>query len=355
MLPPVSPSKRTKLTTTCRYRCSFLAPPFVASRQLQPLRPRDLALEDAPLSSARAQLNSSDPWSAEAQAIASHCAEPRSPSHYDTPCRDGTNQHTTYKSPIMPIRNPFARKPGALAHDENLRPEQVNGQQTTPGFERVDTVGSKASSVLSIRSAKSHDTGEYKMSVVNDSGVYLPVSGQYIVSSVRRSTDREQPSPTEEKGQWPRKYLSSRASSDTRSSFGDIEHFSISRESFDSYRRSFDISARSPITGHDMPTRQSLDSARFPRLPRSAIDRRMMERQPPTAEEGFEDVGLDDHKQPPRKRGFFSKFGDSQDKDGHLAEPSPVSRFLMPVRKRGHSGQGSELGAMDRPQTADGR
>ncbi|GJN68468.1 hypothetical protein VFPBJ_02937 [Purpureocillium lilacinum] len=237
----------------------------------------------------------------------------------------------------MPIRNPFARKPGALAHDENLRPEQVNSQQTTPGFERVDTVGSKASSVLSIRSAKSHDTGEYKMSVVNDSGVYLP------------------PSPTEEKGQWPRKYLSSRASSDTRSSFGDIEHFSISRESFDSYRRSFDISARSPITGHDMPTRQSLDSARFPRLPRSAIDRRMMERQPPTAEEGFEDVGLDDHKQPPRKRGFFSKFGDSQDKDGHLAEPSPVSRFLMPVRKRGHSGQGSELGAMDRPQTADGR
>ena len=104
-----------------------------------------------------------------------------------------------------------------------------------------------------------------------------------------------------------------------------------------------------------MPTRQSLDSARFPRLPRSAIDRRMMERQPPTAEEGFEDVGLDDHKQPPRKRGFFSKFGDSQDKDGQLAEPSPVSRFLMPVRKRGHSGQGSELGAMDRPQTADGR
>jgi len=64
----------------------------------------------------------------------------------------------------MPIRNPFARKPGALAHDENLRPEQVNSQQTTPGFERVDTVGSKASSVLSIRSAKSHDTGEYKMS-----------------------------------------------------------------------------------------------------------------------------------------------------------------------------------------------
>ena len=115
-----------------------------------------------------------------------------------------------------------------------------------------------------------------------------------------------------------------------------------------------DISARSPITGHDVPTRQSLDSARFPRLPRTAIDRKM-ERQPPTAEECFEDVGLDDHKQQPRKRGFFAKFGDTQDKDGHLAEPSPVSRFLMPGRKRGQSGQGSELGNMDRPQTADGR
>lgn len=62
----------------------------------------------------------------------------------------------------MPIRNPFARRPGAaVASDEDLRPEQENSH---PGFERVDTVGSKASSVLSIRSAKSQDTGEYKMS-----------------------------------------------------------------------------------------------------------------------------------------------------------------------------------------------
>ena len=66
---------------------------------------------------------------------------------------------------IMPIRNPFARRPGAaLAHDENLRPDQDARHTQTPGFERVDTVGSKASSVLSTRSAKSHDTGEYKMS-----------------------------------------------------------------------------------------------------------------------------------------------------------------------------------------------
>lgn len=229
----------------------------------------------------------------------------------------------------MPIRNPFARRPGSVVvQDENQRPD------TAPGFEKVDTVGSKSKPVLSIRS-QGRDNGEYKMSVVNDSGVYLP------------------PSPTEEKGQWPRKYLSTRNSTDTRSSFGDIEHFSISRESFDSYRRSFDISARSPMPNSDFPARQSLDSARLPRLPRSAVERSF--EQPPTAEEGFEDVGLDDHKyqpqqQPapqaqPQKRGFFSKFSDSRDRDAS-SNPS-VSRFLMHGRKRAQSGQGSELTPMD--------
>lgn len=43
----------------------------------------------------------------------------------------------------------------------------------------------------------------------------------------------------EDKSLWPRQSAASRTSMDTRSSFGDIEHFSISRESFDSYRRSF--------------------------------------------------------------------------------------------------------------------
>ncbi|OAQ72353.2 hypothetical protein VFPPC_12759 [Pochonia chlamydosporia 170] len=228
----------------------------------------------------------------------------------------------------MPIRNPFARRTGGgLAQDESIQPER---EVSHPGFERVDTVGSKASSALSIRSNKSHDTGEYKMSVVNDSGVYLP------------------PSPTEDKAQWPRKYLSSRASTETGSSVGDIEHFPISRESFDSYRRSFDITAKSPIISHDGLGRQSLDSARFRRLPRSAIDRKF-EREPPTAEEGFEDVGLDDHKQQPRKRGFFAKLTDSQDSSGQAT----VSRFLMPGRKRGQSGQGSELGTMDVPKASE--
>ncbi|KAM0667470.1 hypothetical protein ACQRIT_003473 [Beauveria bassiana] len=235
----------------------------------------------------------------------------------------------------MPIRNPFARRPEVVIPftDENERTGQENNH---PGFERVDTVGSKASSAMSIRSSKSHDVGEYKMSVVNDSGIYLP------------------PSPTEEKGQhWPRRHLSSRASTDTRSSSGEIEPFSISRESFDSYRRSFDITARSPIRHNEAPVRQSLDSARFPRQQRSV--HRKIERQPATLEENFEDVGLDDGKQQPRKRGFFAKLTDGQDKD---SSPSSIPRFLMGGRKRGHSGQGAELGIVDhvrKPATSEER
>ncbi|KAJ4995389.1 hypothetical protein K4K48_010440 [Colletotrichum sp. SAR 10_66] len=234
------------------------------------------------------------------------------------------------------IRNPFVRRPGpaTFTPDDTARTDGENPSH--PGFEKQDTVGSKASSSLSVRTSKSQDNGEYKMSVVNDSGVYLP------------------PSPTEEKGLWPRKYLGSgRNSTDTRTDSGEIEHFSISRESFDSYRRSFDISARSPIPQTDLPQRQSLDSARFPRLPRSAIDRRS-DRDLPTADEGFEDVGLDDHKQQPsRKRGLFSRFGDSDHKEQSANSPNAsVTRFLT-GRKRGQSG-GQELGTIDieRPKSA---
>ncbi|KAK0613043.1 hypothetical protein B0T17DRAFT_593255 [Bombardia bombarda] len=274
----------------------------------------------------------------------------------------------------MPIRNPFARRQGAVVigsnQDENVRPgsSSAGGQvldPAHPGFERVDTVGSKASSALSIGSRKSQDTGEYKMSgslttaVVNDSGIYLP------------------PSPVEREATWPRRYLS-RASSDTKSSSGEIEHFSISRESFDSYRRSFDICAKSPIVVTDLMPRQSLDSSRFSRLPRSSLHERRFERAPPTPEESFEDVGLnDDNKQQQhpqsKKRNFFSKFGSDTAATATTTTTTttttpdvPVatgggnmqamSRFL-PGRKRAQSGQGAELEAMpiaaDRPPTPD--
>ncbi|KAF3764777.1 hypothetical protein M406DRAFT_291952 [Cryphonectria parasitica EP155] len=257
----------------------------------------------------------------------------------------------------MPIRNPFARR---QADEASLRPPLTiePALKTPPGFERVDTVGSKASSAVSISSRRSQDKGEYKMSVVNDSGVYLP------------------PSPTEEKASWPRRYLS-RNSTDTRSEVGEIEPFGISRESFDSYRRSFDISARSPIVSHDSYTRRSMDSARFARMPRQ----RLFERDTPTSVEegegeGFEEVGLNDDEKkqgteptqqqaplhPPqqKKRGFFAKFSD-HNQDGSalsptLASPSPTSsRFsLLAGRKRAQSSsQGAELGAMERPRSAN--
>lgn len=62
----------------------------------------------------------------------------------------------------MPIRNPFAKRQA----DDGLRPPLTiePALKTPPGFERVDTVGSKASSALSISSRRSQDTGEYKMS-----------------------------------------------------------------------------------------------------------------------------------------------------------------------------------------------
>lgn len=81
---------------------------------------------------------------------------------------------------------------------------------------------------------------------------------------------------------------------------------------------------------------------------------RSFERQPPTAEEGFEDVGLDDHKQQPqhRKRGFFSKFSETQEK--HPSDQQGVSRFLT-GRKRGQSGQGAELGNIEQLKTSEGQ
>jgi len=126
-----------------------------------------------------------------------------------------------------------------------------------------------------------------------------------------------------------------------------------------------DICAKSPITVVETVHRGSLDSARFPRSPRSALSERRFGnfgREPPTPEESFEDVGLnddDDTKPAPhqtqKKRGFF-RFGSDPATETPSLSSQTMSRFL-PGRKRGQSGQGSELGAMmspalERPATA---
>jgi len=50
------------------------------------------------------------------------------------------------------------------------------------------------------------------------------------------------------------------------------------------------------------------------------VNERRFEREPPTAEEGFEDVGLNDEQNKPKRKGFFSKFGD-QVEAGALSPP----------------------------------
>lgn len=103
--------------------------------------------------------------------------------------------------------------------------------------------------------------------------------------------------------------------------------------------------------------RQSLD-ARLPRLPRSSFHERRFQGESPTEEEegeGFEDVGLNDNsakdKPAPKKKGFFSRLGDQSSDDPALTTPLS-SRFHFTNRKRGLSGQGAELGNMERPATA---
>ena len=85
---------------------------------------------------------------------------------------------------------------------------------------------------------------------------------------------------------------------------------------------------------------------------RSAAKSDSFERPEPTDEEGFEDVGLNDEtKHPARKKGIFSRFGDNSEPpaSGENARPSSSHRgFHLPGRKRGQSGQGAELGNIDR-------
>ncbi|KAL1644761.1 hypothetical protein SLS58_004226 [Diplodia intermedia] len=227
----------------------------------------------------------------------------------------------------MPIRNPFRRGPGGVdVQDENQRPSVARGRSEETGFQRAKTTGSKPVEI---------QEKEYKLSEINDSGVFLP------------------PSPTEKSSFWGGKSRAS-TSSNHRSVLSETEPFSISRESFDSYRRSFDISARSPVCENlDVRPRQSLDSRR---LPRSSLNERRFERPISTTEEDFEDVGLNDeprlNEEPPKqkKKGFFARFGDSSE---NLAKPdarpsSGLGFHLVGGRKRGQSGQGAELSPMSR-------
>ncbi|KAI9755814.1 MAG: hypothetical protein M1815_004595 [Lichina confinis] len=227
----------------------------------------------------------------------------------------------------MPLRNPFRRT--AVPTDADPVSTSNGSSSHRAGTDGDSEHSGRSSSALSIKSSRT-EPDEYQMSVVNDSGVYLPPSP-----------------PPERKGFWGRSH-SSTATSTHRSMLSDNEQFSISRESFESYRRSFDISARSPVAPPLTPPRHSVDArpARLPvPRPHAPVDRR------PTMEEApFEDVGLNDEVKP-KRRSIFGRFGDSGDHGA--ASPSTGTSthhaFLFPGRRRGHSGQGAELHSMPRP------
>ncbi|KAK5284657.1 hypothetical protein LTR16_005090 [Cryomyces antarcticus] len=210
----------------------------------------------------------------------------------------------------MPIRNPFRKVVGGVEADENARPTSRGGAAAPDrGSQKTDVVGSKPTSAVNINK----EPTEYKLS--------------------------------ERKTFWHSKSTVSTTSSNHRSVLSENEPFNISRESFDSYRRSFDISARSPIPDPDVRPRQSLDMRRVP-VSRASVARSRVERPETTAEEGFEDVGLNDEVKP-KKRGLFARFGDSSETSANTpadAKPTSSHHGFFMGRKRGQSGQGAELG-----------
>jgi len=235
----------------------------------------------------------------------------------------------------MPIRNfnPFKKAP--TAQDLYEQNHHIRSS-TDEGFQDANVKGTKPIEIK--------DSPEYKLSEINDSGIYLPPSP-----------------PAQEKNNFFSRTSTSTTQSTTHGSvLSENEPFNISRESFDSYRRSFDISARAPIYACEGPVRQSMDSRRnlnaySPRPSFQDRERSSYQQSRESLENRFEDVGLNDEPKIAKKRGFFQRFGDNNAEVTHAdakpeAKPRTAGdRFLSGItggRKRGQSGTGSELAPM---------
>ena len=111
-----------------------------------------------------------------------------------------------------------------------------------------------------------------------------------------------------------------------------------------------DISARSPVNYPDsFPSRTSLDS-RVSRITSSAMQSTTLEKPDAMEEEVFEEVGLNDEAKP-KKKSIFARFGDSSNDAPSSGNKTSTSfGFHIPGRKRGQSGGGSELGAIQAPE-----
>ncbi|PLB39963.1 uncharacterized protein BDW47DRAFT_102007 [Aspergillus candidus] len=221
---------------------------------------------------------------------------------------------------MAPFRNFLAKRSAPPSSGES---DIYNDGRLSTGAPPTST------SPLSIRKSCENQPPEYKLSVVDDNGAYLP------------------PSPPEKQSIWRRPGSNN---SNHRSLVNENEPFSISRESFDSYRRSFDISARSPVSHSDaLPSRTSLDS-RFSRMSSPSLQHGSAKKPQTMEEEQFEEVelGADDPK--PKKRGIFSRFGDFNSD----SQSSKSSTFYFPGRKREQSGAGAEMGAIQSPVSGEG-
>ena len=113
-----------------------------------------------------------------------------------------------------------------------------------------------------------------------------------------------------------------------------------------------DISGRSPITHSDSYTsRTSLDSRRSGLPPRTSLNVDTFAHPPPLESEAekFEDVKLrDDSVVKPKKKSFLARFGDSTEQSN---SDGKQHFSILPGRKRGQSGVGSELESVQRPDS----
>jgi hypothetical protein len=93
------------------------------------------------------------------------------------------------------------------------------------------------------------------------------------------------------------------------------------------------------------------------RLPRTSMNGNTFEKPQSTEEEeGLEEVDLHDEPKP-KKKSFLSRFGESASDTPSLAGETTKSHFglHLPGRKRGQSGQGAELGNIERPGSSKGK
>ncbi|KAK6531368.1 hypothetical protein TWF281_008175 [Arthrobotrys megalospora] len=193
--------------------------------------------------------------------------------------------------PAAPIVEEPAPAPAPTTTTSTAPTTTPSVDDSTPRSHRRE----KSTGSLSImtRRSREEDTNTYKLSTVNDSGIYLP------------------PSPVEKKGFWGKKEHSNGSpveAPDTQ----DIG-FGITRASFDSYRRSFDISARTQISDSQRPSmqssRSSFDALGWGRPSFDAPNRLpsidVSESASEEDEGEFRDVDLNDQ---PKKRGFLGRF-----------------------------------------------